>query len=138
MKKLTVSEVIDLGTAKYTSTTRSEIPGAGCYYRLPNNPDRYCMVGMFFDEEKVYRMEEHVGEDIMESSLGITTLHLMLSEEGKSLADVFKDEVEHLAGSIDFWREVQDLHDSEKYWDEHGLSEKGHEKVKQIKEEYGK
>ena len=66
----------------------------------------------------------------------------MNRENLQKLADFIKTvpqeifDMEDRGHEIEFWEQVQHLHDRDFHWTETGLSEDGHNKIKQIKEQF--
>lgn len=124
---MTKLEIIE-ETVKYYSedTSRRSTEEKNCVY-LSKNGNK-CAFSRCCTEEGVELLHKNEGR-----SVGVLdcTSPLYL---GKEIDDVLKPE--YKGHSIDFWRNLQDLHDSENYWDSNGLTKEGLERLKYIKQNY--
>lgn len=63
------------------------------------------------------------------------TFDELMAYQNQTNLDEMLDE-EYRGHEIEFWEQVQHLHDRDFHWTETGLSEDGHNKIKQIKEQF--
>ena len=117
---MTKVEILDMVANHYNSNNRA-FKGGGCYYKTTDG--RMCAVGMCMNDESIARWGHFLGN----------VLELSRKIEG-DIDEVFKDEFK--GHDIDFWTDMQMLHDDAAYWDEEGLSWRGIEKYKALKAKY--
>jgi hypothetical protein len=91
-----------------------------CVYITDNG--QKCAVGRCMIEE--YAEEFSNEGDVYELEDEVRTTY------GEKLDSVMQDE--YKGYSTEFWSALQSLHDSEKFWDDEGLTEKGEERVEEI------
>lgn len=92
----------------------------GCYYKKGK---AYCAVGRVMLDPQ----EEWGG-----------TVDILIDAIGRSIP--FNDKLlkpEYHNHSVNFWVDLQKLHDLPSYWNESGLTEEGLEYVSELKERYG-
>lgn len=110
----TMLETLNETAAAYTRNTRAVDPeNGGCRYFMNG---RCCAVGRC-----MLNPEQH--ENYLGGVNRFSDLDALLKSEYRGFP-------------IDFWRDLQDLHDWEDNWDENGLTETGKTKVANIKEEF--
>ena len=120
---MTKVEIINMVANHYNENNRS-IGNGGCWYARDG---KMCAVGMCMTDEAIYWFGSF-GGDINELS------NKLLIQESKSLDTIFKDE--YKGHSLDFWKELQDLHDDSFLWDECGLTLEGWDKANRLIERY--
>lgn len=128
---LTLKEIVEKRrtileeTVKYYSedTKRRCIANKKCYYtaKFAGKESNGCAIGRLLPPE----VSEAI--DILYSSTNI----------GSDVGSVWKHiPLELQVLGQDFFKDLQGLHDDEDYWDESGLTQRGTDKVQQIREKY--
>lgn len=114
-------------TAEYysTDTTRRGLDVNGdCVYFTSKG--QMCAVGRCLQDPKGIQIEAN---SLINQSISILVEQEILSTEN------FKPEYQIEDGG--FWMQLQHFHDSEKYWDKDGLTEKGNSYLLNLREKYG-
>jgi len=116
-------EVLDIVTKHFNSKNRSTAspPSKSCFYLSKDGLK--CAVGMFIKDEYIN------DENWVETH----------NEEGADCLLDSSDEIlveEYRGLGVEFWADMQSLHDSEGYWDEKGLTTAGKVRVARIKGKY--
>lgn len=135
MKTLTKLQIINETVNRFNSNNRAVRESGECIYCSQDG--RKCAVGVYMDEtntpDRYYGSVLQLHRDALN---GIDTL-LVPEVRGHE---------------IEFWKDVQDLHDNYIsinnskhfysglmiFWDENGLTDRGRHYVKQLKEKWGK
>lgn len=118
-------EIIDEVASTYTLNTLAKNLYENCVYE--NKDGNCCAVGRYIDSNKIDRC----------LLLGtVFTLGLKTAEEKVKvdLEDILLSE--YRGHDLDFWDDLQALHDSRFHWDKEGLSEEGKEYVKKLKQKW--
>lgn len=121
---MTKLEIINETVEYYTVNPRSVASGQ-CVYNGPN--DTHCAVGRCFRNSI-----KELGTDFQGNYDGVESLHSDYNGLDKLLEEKYQDH------SVDFWGDVQHLHDSEHHWKDGQLSLRGREYVDELRERYGK
>jgi len=106
-------------------TKRRAVEGVSCVYITPDN--RRCAVGMCLTDPSLIKGNKAINDDFF-----------MLDEDENQ----FKAEVlslfkpEYRINDINFWSNLQSLHDTKMYWDDKGLTSEGQMLYNQLKEIY--
>lgn len=127
--KLSKREILNEMIAYYSEDTsrRSNGVQGGCVYN--NSVGDHCAVGRCFKPEYKDQGTDLIGNE--ETSVeDLVEIH-----ELNSIDDLL-DPV-YQGHELQFWKDLQILHDFDRYWDENGLSELGIERVKIIRENFG-
>jgi hypothetical protein len=112
----TKHQIIDETVAYYSEDTkRRAVVGYACHY-FQKETGNMCAVGM-------------CAIDPQELDGSCYFAALKLSDE-----EIFKPE--YRGHSVEFWGELQALHDTNTHWDENGLTPAGEEYVKKLKEKH--
>jgi hypothetical protein len=111
MEKLTYKDVIEITKERYSNNTklRSLDADKKCFYFHENG--NKCAVGHFLKEGTNIGLMN--GDEIN---------NILLSEDDFKYYMV--DNVQHLQ-DINFWDDLQFFHDTDIFWDENGITEKG-------------
>ncbi len=129
IKMKTYNEVIDETVEYYSKNPRAlnitDSGFVGCYYLHPNT-GAMCAVGRCLNDEYL--------EKFGNSGSNIENLiyHNFVEED---FTVIFKEEYKYLSDA-DFWSQLQDLHDCDKYWSHNKLSVDGKRYVEVLKEEF--
>lgn len=94
-----------------------------CRYRGSQDHDSMCAVGRWLDFGAWFK-----------ENMNRMAANDLIHENGNGWA-IFKEEVRHIQ-DIDFWQDLQQLHDKEVNWGEEGLSETGKGMLNALKERY--
>ena len=113
-------EILDMVASHYNSEKRA-FKNGGCYYKTTDG--RMCAVGMCMNDDSIARWGDFVGD-----------INELDSKRRGGIYGMFKDEFE--GHDIEFWANIQKLHDEAAFWDEEGLSELGVERYEALKEKY--
>lgn len=120
-KKLTYRDVIEITKNRYHNdpTLRSK-NGSRCEYFNENG--NKCAVGHFL-------IEENFNKTFNTEAIN----QLLIDEEDYEM--YMHESVRHLQ-NIDFWDDLQFFHDTDKFWDENGLTEEGFERYNKLINDY--
>jgi hypothetical protein len=114
----TKHQIIDETVAYYSEDTkRRAVTGQSCHY-FQKETGNMCAVGRCANDPQK-----------LDGSCYFKTLSAKLSDE-----EIFKPE--YRGHSVEFWSDLQFLHDENSHWDEKGLTPEGKEYVKNLKENY--
>ena len=120
---MTKVEIIQMMANHYNEDNRS-VDSGDCFYARDG---KMCAVGMCMTDEAIDEFGDFMG-----------TIHKLnakiLTEENKSFDAIFKDE--YKGHDLNFWEELQYLHDECMFWDECGLTLEGHDKVEALIKAY--
>lgn len=116
---LTMLEILDETIDYYSKDTRRR--SSGIYN---STADRHCAVGRCFNQRY-----SQLGQNLPGN--GTDILELIVCNEEESLDDFFLPEYQ--GHSLLFWRDLQNLHDLDIYWNKEGLSGLGQVKSNWIK-----
>jgi hypothetical protein len=104
-------------------TNRRAVEGMSCVYITPDN--RRCAVGICLTDPSLMLGNKAINDD-----------YFMLNEDEfkPDILDLFKPE--YRINDINFWSNLQSLHDTKMYWDDKGLTNEGQLFYNQLKEIY--
>jgi hypothetical protein len=122
-------EILEETINAYNSTNRAFDP-SGCLYRAPETGNR-CAVGRCLRDDSVLILEPVKYQEV--SAYELDGKHENCSV-GKVPALEEELKPEYCGHSLEFWSELQTLHDNRLNWNDTGLSNHGLEKVKNIKD----
>ena len=116
-------EVLGIVTKHFNSTNRSTEPAPflGCLY-LSDNGSK-CAVGMFIKDEYINDKDWVMSHNDDGAKYLLDPSDEILIEEYRGLG-------------VEFWTDMQSLHDEAAYWDEKGLTSEGEDMVAEIEKEY--
>lgn len=119
---MTKQEIIDK-LQSYTSATRAMTGLGNCVYYDEKTGNR-CAIGALIPIEDAKYL------NTMYRYQSVTELYNLRNESGfpESLRELFKDHDD------EFLQRVQNIHDTDKYWDENGLTQKGVEAINNLKQ----
>ena len=121
-------EIID-ETVKYYSNNPRSISSGNCYhyYQEGENGPEFCAFGRCCTEDNA---------KILESKGAYISLICSSDSNHRPSVDTFL-KPEYHGHNLEFWEDIQDLHDSHGYWErDKVLSALGKSRVKQLKERY--
>lgn len=121
MKKV---EIIQMVASHYNLGNRAINLGGGCSYRTHDG--RMCAVGMCMNDKAIGKYDNYVGS--------ISEMTGRIISEGKSLDSIFKEE--YRGHNVNFWDDLQCLHDGDYYWTDEGLSEEGEQVATDLIKKY--
>jgi hypothetical protein len=110
MQRKTKSEIIDETAAAYRLHTRAVDAKGYCFYLLEDT-DRKCGVGRCCDNPS----DDWAGR--------VSYIYSRKTEIKLNIEELLKPE--YLGHSVQFWRDIQSLHDSDRNWDDYGVSKLG-------------
>lgn len=117
----TKHQIIDETVKAYKLSTRAENEDGGCVYWIDG---RMCAVGRCMRDPKA------IAESFDEyESTGVESVH-----EQHDLGTLLKPR--YRGHEIDFWIDLQHLHDIPNNWGAGGISEQGKQKVEELKEKW--
>lgn len=117
-------EIIQMVASHYNLGNRAFKQGNGCQYRTSDG--RMCAVGMCMNDKAIGKYDNYVGS--------ISEMTGRIISEGKSLDSIFKEE--YRGHNVNFWDDLQCLHDGDYYWTDKGLSHIGKEEVEVLIRKY--
>jgi hypothetical protein len=121
---MTKIEIINETVNFYSEDTSRRSKNLGkCMYN--SGDGRHCAIGRCFLPE--YREQSSNFEG---NSLGVEELSFNYDGLDKLLLN------EYRGHSTRFWVDLQWIHDNDAFWGEHGLTDKGKDKVQELKERY--
>ena len=125
---MTTKEIVMQVADTYTLNNRSiEIFCGGEECRYLTKDGRMCAVGMCMNEPAL----EEFGTVIST----VRNLHKMVKNQRNEQGLDYLLKEEYKGHPLEFWSQLQHLHDNWEYWDEYGLNERGMKKAKQIIDE---
>lgn len=109
-------------TADYYSAdpSRRAVDDGCCYYFLDN---KKCAIGRL----------SNIARKLEDVSQAYYTIEDLLSEKFSD-KQIFKKEYQ--GHEVKFWSDLQNFHDSEKFWTKTGLSSKGRRRLQALKKKY--
>lgn len=127
MKRLSKEEIIRETVDFYSADTsrRSYVVDEGCTYNSENGT--HCAFGRC-----MLPMYQEQGTNLISNDWPI---HIMLENNNITNHDEVLQE-QYKGHDLNFWREIQILHDNNKYWGENILTSKGFEAIKQLYQRY--
>jgi len=126
VKQLSKEEILTNMISFYSEdpNRRSQDDVGSCVY---NGRGRHCAVG-----RHLLQVYKDMGRKLKGN---VGTIDELMAYHDCIMLDEMLDE-EYRGHEIEFWEQVQHLHDRDFHWTETGLSEDGHNKIKQIKEQF--
>ena len=113
---MTKVEIIQMVANHYNDSNRS-VANGGCWYARDG---KMCAVGMCMTDEAIDKFGGFGGN--------VNNLSdKLLIQERRSIDTLLKDE--YRGHDLDFWEELQELHDDSYLWDECGLTLEGWDKA---------
>lgn len=120
---MTKLEIINMVANHYNSYNRG-MGHHGCNYRTDDG--KMCAVGMCMNDEAMDEYGDYVGS--------ISEISGKIINRGGYLDSIFKEE--YRGHDVDFWDDLQRLHDHSSFWSDEGLSEAGEKEVEALIKEY--
>lgn len=111
---------------------------AGCYYFKPGEPDCQCAVGrcLTITNPIVLQMKQGAkgGKAVGSDTSTVNGLASTLVDSGSNLDKALKPA--YRGHAVEFWRDLQSLHDSDTNWNGQNLTEMGMKNIKSLKQRY--
>tara|TARA_Y100000114_G_scaffold86509_1_gene80033 strand:- start:454 stop:846 length:393 start_codon:yes stop_codon:yes gene_type:complete len=126
---MTIKEIVMQVANTYTLNNRSTENhwfGDECEYRMGDG--RMCAVGMCMNEPSL--------EEFGNSDGDVYELHKIVKNQRNEQGLDYLLKEEYKGHPLEFWAELQRLHDNWHYWDEYGLNESGKRQANLIIDEY--
>ena len=119
-----IEELFDNYYVKNPSKRAVKELGGCCYYN--SNTGNKCAVGMCM-------LDDHTAIDMEQNYCGNVEMlvYQLADNRDQYLDDILKEE--YRGHDLDFWGEVQWLHDCCHFWTEHGLTEDGLAELNKLK-----